>query len=90
MIGLLLPQRLEYGSGLQLIRVRLVCWRRGRGERQRVEDHRLGVGRLPHHELAHRALVRGDARALIHVLVVVEERRDSIDVAALTLRRARA
>ena len=84
-IRLLRPERLENAARLQLIRVCLVRRRRGRGERDRVEDHGFGVRRLLHHELVHRALVRDDARPLILVLEVVVQLTDGVNVAALTL-----
>ena len=87
MIGLLRPKRLEDTARLQLIRVGLVSWWSGRGERDRIEDHRLGVRRLAHHELVHRALVRDHPRSLILVLEVVVQLTDGAYVPALTLRR---
>ena len=90
MVGLLGQQRLENTARLELIRVRLVRGRCGRGERNGVEDRGFGVRRMPHHELVHRAFVRDDARSLIFVLNVVEQTTDGVYVATLALGRGTA
>lgn len=84
-VRLLGPERLEDTGCLQLIRVRLVRRRRGRGERDSVEDLGFRISLLKPNEPVHRALVREDARALILVLEVVVQLADGADVAALAV-----
>jgi hypothetical protein len=60
MIGFRRPERLQDLAGRPLLRVALVGRQCRGGERQRVEDHGLGVRRLSRDQIGHRPLVRHD------------------------------
>ena len=71
--------RLEDPRGVPLVRVRLVGGRRGRVERERVEDGRLGVIGITLVNAAHGRLVAEGPTPMIHSTGVLVECGDGVD-----------